>query len=1128
MKKFFTLLMMLSMVVGTYAIHTQPTRLTKQQTAPRTRLMMPEKKATATTASVKQAHKTPARKQHTVTRVARKATLAESTVTFGADEFKGKGTNSGQGEAITITKDGVTFATNAGYGDDKGNMRVYAGGEIKLTASANISKVVFACNSSYYQIPDQTPNSTTCTVTIPTGGRQARITGITVTLGEGGTPNPPAPTGDTITVTGLQYADASYYEAVDGNHYWDFTLYKDYDEDAEEFIYPLIYIDTNEKAVNRTKIAGTYTCYYAGYWKTAKDSIDADEPAGQLTITYVSNGNYRFEGWFKAQGKIVKFNTVLETIAYDDEYNDITLTDGGNVPGPTGDEITVAEALEIGNALANNTTTTETYSVVGYVGKVIEQYSDQYSNMSVWMTDTQDDGTGYYDFEAYRCTIAAPGAKQGDRIRVTGKILKYVSKNNKTTIEIANGTMEVLGDDEEEGDTIVLDSKFEEAQAVRYSDGGDQYWSVDLYKLDEYFGMFMDYPVLSLSLSEEITDSTMLSGNYTLDGATYQKDEENMVNMAEGSESAVTIKKVSCAGYQYTGYFTGEDGKVYTFDTPLFTYAFDEEDNTLELTDTIEGALPADTINVSQGLTNAVAGRYDFYGTTYWYFDLLGAGDTPELYLEPNEVGAANRIAGEYTFYDAAYADEKSETAINECMEGEFSIEPAGGNNYRYSGWFAGTDGNIYTFDVTLPTSAVEDETQAEIDLYDNLEQITVAEALEIIKNLENNTQTKQMYSVVGVITKVSNAWSEATGTATFYMDDTFGPDTKNYNMQVLSATAEDSLAWGDYIFADGYLKKAVGGRGTVTYQIVSGFVENQTVTIEGADMQADYFSSEGLWQLYIPDEDGSYDFISYVNSKNTESCVGEYTADQIYLDYTLVADNYYGQEIYMTDGYIRIKEVAEGELDVICCFISEEGQGIKVTYQGALYDYFQYDEDDDFTYEFANTYVPEVGEETLEKGYTVVSVESDTVVIAVDFEGIYELDPNTTIPAGTYTINYSTQENTCYASAGFDEYYYGVQPTAVYTLVEEDGELYYNRMWFLVEGTITVAEYDNNYMKVSVAAKNTLGKNVNVIFYLPKNPATGIDSQKADGKISKMLREGQMLIQKGGKTYNVLGATIR
>lgn len=148
-----------------------------------------------------------------------------------------------------------------------------------------------------------------------------------------------------IAVSGLQYCDAYYstYEFEDGSTmaFYDFDLYVDYDDNG--YVYPEVYVSVPAKS--KTALNGTYEVWYGGYWKSAKDSVETDEDAtealGTLTIQNVdAAGNYKVTLSFTAtDGNTYTVNDTVEVWAYDydNDYADITLSEGGSAP--TGDAI---------------------------------------------------------------------------------------------------------------------------------------------------------------------------------------------------------------------------------------------------------------------------------------------------------------------------------------------------------------------------------------------------------------------------------------------------------------------------------------------------------------------------------------------------------------------------------------------------------------------------------------------------------------------------------------------------------------------------------------------------------------------------------------------------------------------
>jgi len=100
------------------------------------------------------------------------------------------------------------------------------------------------------------------------------------------------------------------------------------------------------------------------------------------------------------------------------------------------DTVNVAQAMEIGMALGDNESTTKNYAIAGYVAKVKTAYSDQFKNITFYMTDDPE-GT-YGDLQIYRGAISQEEGEalaQGDRVLVVGKLKHSVFQSGGETKE---------------------------------------------------------------------------------------------------------------------------------------------------------------------------------------------------------------------------------------------------------------------------------------------------------------------------------------------------------------------------------------------------------------------------------------------------------------------------------------------------------------------------------------------------------------------------------------------------------------------------------------------------------------------------------------------------------------------
>ena len=108
-----------------------------------------------------------------------------------------------------------------------------------------------------------------------------------------------------------------------------------------------------------------------------------------------------------------------------------------------GQTITVAEAMAICAGLKKGASTTETYTVVGYVTYIKENsMGTDYNNMSFYVADTKNGGTSTASgaFLAYRCRPPQE-VKVGDKVSITSVLKNY---NGTYETGTSNAPVEIL------------------------------------------------------------------------------------------------------------------------------------------------------------------------------------------------------------------------------------------------------------------------------------------------------------------------------------------------------------------------------------------------------------------------------------------------------------------------------------------------------------------------------------------------------------------------------------------------------------------------------------------------------------------------------------------------------------
>ena len=132
-------------------------------------------------------------------------------------------------------------------------------------------------------------------------------------------------------------------------------------------------------------------------------------------------------------------------------------------------EITVSQALEIGNALNGNATTKETYSITGYVILVDPYGLNGAGTQTFYISDNKEKPGKLIG--ALNCKISSPGIVKFDRVNVVGKITKLVA-GSTISIKIESGDAQKVKDveDSESVNENISVKKITVSQALEIGD----------------------------------------------------------------------------------------------------------------------------------------------------------------------------------------------------------------------------------------------------------------------------------------------------------------------------------------------------------------------------------------------------------------------------------------------------------------------------------------------------------------------------------------------------------------------------------------------------------------------------------------------------------------------------------
>ena len=138
----------------------------------------------------------------------------------------------------------------------------------------------------------------------------------------------------------------------------------------------------------------------------------------------------------------------------------------------------------------------------------------------------------------------------------------------------------------------------------------------------------------------------------------------------------------------------------------------------------------------------------------------------------------------------------------------------------------------------------------------------------------------------------------------------------------------------------------------------------------------------------------------------------------------------------------------------------------------------------------------------------------------------VSEADEEIGIPVGTYPITNDNKMNTILAGQGVSESG-SVAPSFYSTLVEQEGELYIDKLYFLVSGQ-AVVEKINGKLKMTIDAVNSYDVPIHIVYDGTEGIDTSIENVTVDTNASKVVEDAQLFIMKDGVKYNVLGTVVK
>lgn len=348
------------------------------------------------------------------------------------------------------------------------------------------------------------------------------------------------------------------------------------------------------------------------------------------------------------------------------------------------------------------------------------------------------------------------------------------------------------------------------------------------------------------------------------------------------------------------------------------------------------------------------------------------------------------------------------------------------------------------------------------------------------------------------------------------------------------------------------YLEATVLGFDSVRYDIKMFYAvptptETITYTFDGLGNDEVIFTNalpQGIFVLEAMSADGNIMANVQVNRIQTESIEGTFYNDGLFSHNDFYTDNTYVSifneeteeydEYYLQKGELKVSIDADNLITAVATFICDDAKQYNLTFK-TPYEraHLPYDTEEggvDYTYG-ADSYVTVA--DWIE-GYGLIYLElvpADFANVSAFYFAATEMDPDITIPAGVYPINYSFEPGTVIESKGIAMDGYPLESYFCTLQVEEDenGEmaLYYNELYCMVDGTVTVEKLDGGIMHLEVDAVNSYDQPIKLSYTGPVS--TGIEDVTTPELIGvkKVLINGQMYIIRNGVTYTATGAKL-
>ena len=289
-------------------------------------------------------------------------------------------------------------------------------------------------------------------------------------------------------------------------------------------------------------------------------------------------------------------------------------------------------------------------------------------------------------------------------------------------------------------------------------------------------------------------------------------------------------------------------------------------------------------------------------------------------------------------------------------------------------------------------------------------------------------------------------------------------------------------------------------------YYILSSYTPDNSIFISLSPMTdgevGGTFVNDGLFGKFGA-EDGRYDFYSGNTFIYVESDWQNYTIEK---------------------GELVVNHATDGTITAEAKFIARNAVYYHVKMTSEYNVHLDFDEPEEI---IDRVYTTEdnvtIEDQTASNGYIYLALTAaDGSDMAAFFFYAEDIDEDIIVPAGVYPIDSSEEYGTVLANPGVQGN--GVWPS-FYARMMEDGSLVVP-LWLLVSGTVEVSKDEEGNPHLEVNAFNSYGVPVHITY--DGSFTSGVENITTEKGAIKRIENGQLLIQRNGNTYNVLGAQIQ